>query len=216
MTAAPSAPKIYHITRVENLAGIAQEDGLFSDSARIKLGVKCELVGLSEIKKRRLEELVVKCHPPTKVGEYVPFYFCPRSIMLYIFYRNDLPELSYRGGQVPIVHLQADLHKTIAWATKAQRRWAFTNANAGAYLTDFFCRLSELDNVNWEAVTATQWGAPQIKEAKQAEFLVEDFFDWTLVERIGVHDSTISAQAAAALKGAKHVPTISVEPNWYY
>jgi len=50
----------------------------------------------------------VKCHPGTKVGQYVPFYFCPRSIMLYILHRGNHPDLDYREGQGPILHLQAD------------------------------------------------------------------------------------------------------------
>ncbi len=54
----------------------------------------------------------VKCHPGTKVGEYVPFYFCPRSVMLYILYMGNHPELGYRGGQAPIVHLSASRYAT--------------------------------------------------------------------------------------------------------
>ncbi len=39
---------------------------------------------MTEIKRRRLFEIDVQCHPDTMVGDYVPFYFCPRSIMLFI------------------------------------------------------------------------------------------------------------------------------------
>jgi hypothetical protein len=60
---------------------------------------------MSAIKRRRVEELEVSCHPGTKVGDYVPFYFCPRSVMLYVIHRANHPDLSYRGGQEPIVHL---------------------------------------------------------------------------------------------------------------
>jgi len=53
-------------------------------------------------------------YPDLYVGDYVPFYFCPRSIMLFIIHQANHPELDYRGGQVPIVHLQADLHTSVA------------------------------------------------------------------------------------------------------
>src|ERR1035441_9461886 len=56
------------------------------DAERIRRAVNCTIVGMSEIKRRRLEELDVHCHPGTKVGEYVPFYFCFRSIMLFLLY----------------------------------------------------------------------------------------------------------------------------------
>jgi len=87
----PKKLKIYHITHIRNLNDILNDKMLWSDSKRLELGLDCEIVGMSEIKKRRLEELEVKCHNGTMVGEYVPFYFCPRSIMLYILYMGNHP-----------------------------------------------------------------------------------------------------------------------------
>ena len=73
---------------------------------------------MSTIKQRRLRlPPLVACHPPsTFVGDDAPFYFCPRSIMLFVIHRKNHPDLLYRGGQEPIVHLEADLHEVIAWA----------------------------------------------------------------------------------------------------
>src|ERR1039457_3754249 len=61
---------------------------LWSDAERIRQGLNCQVVGMSEIKHRRLEELDVKSQPGTKVGQYVPFYFCFGSIMLYLLYQE--------------------------------------------------------------------------------------------------------------------------------
>ena len=85
----PANPKIYHITHVDNLPAIVQAKGLWSDAKRIELKLDTSVVGMSRIKKRRLEERTVSCWPDTMVGSYVPFYFCPRSIMLYILYRSN-------------------------------------------------------------------------------------------------------------------------------
>src|SRR5438094_4220821 len=82
----PAEPKIYHITHVDNLPRILEAGVLWSDAKRLELGIDCEIVGMSSIKQRRIQELSVSCHPGTKVGHYVPFYFCPRSVMLYILY----------------------------------------------------------------------------------------------------------------------------------
>ena len=84
MNLVPENPKIYHITHIKNLEGIIKDEVIWSDAKRVELDRKCEIVGMFKIKKRRLEELKVKCYTDTMVGEYVPFYFCPRSIMLYI------------------------------------------------------------------------------------------------------------------------------------
>ena len=93
MEQAPAQLKIYHITHLRNLTQIVATGGLWSDAGRIERGLDCKIVGMSEIKRRRLEELEVGCHPATKVGQYVPFYFCPRSIMLYILHQGNHPDL---------------------------------------------------------------------------------------------------------------------------
>src|SRR5262249_46582806 len=101
----PARPRIYHITHVETLTRIAADGVLWSDAVMVRRGGPAVSIGMSAIKQRRLRELRVTCHPETFVGEYVPFYFCPRSIMLYLVYMANHPELTYRGGQEPIVHL---------------------------------------------------------------------------------------------------------------
>ena len=73
------------------------------------------------------EELTLDSHPDLYVGNCVPFYFCPRSVMLYVLHMGNLPDLGYRGGQEPIVHLEADLLGTVDWANCNQRRWACYN-----------------------------------------------------------------------------------------
>jgi hypothetical protein len=55
-----------------------------------------------------------------------------------------------------------------------------------------------------------------VKEAKQAEFLVERSFPWHLVERIGIHSSGIALRVAQAMAGGTHRPRVEVQPGWYY
>lgn len=214
----PNNQKIYHITHLGNLADIIRAGVLWSDARRIEMGLDCEIVGMSAIKRRRLEELNVDCHPGTKVGQYVPFYFCPRSIMLYILHMGNHPDLNYKEGQRPIIHLQADLEKAIRWAANHDVRWAFSDCNAGAYYANFYRRVEDLDKVNWPAVQSSDFRDMVTKEGKQAEFLVYESFPWNLVERIGVIDEKIGEQVRSifeAVRSEQH-PGLSVEPSWYY
>ena len=151
----PEKPKIYHITHVDNLPQMVDGE-LWSDAERIRQGLACTIVGMSEIKRRRLQELEVDCHAGRKVGEFVPFYFCARSIMLYLLHMGNHVDLTYRGGQGPMVHLEADVHKVVEWAQSAGRRWAFSNGNAGTRYTRFFGRIEQLQNLDWDAIAATQ------------------------------------------------------------
>ncbi|MGO4885999.1 MAG: DUF4433 domain-containing protein [Bryobacteraceae bacterium] len=133
---APPNRKIYHITHLDNLPQIV-DAVLWSDAERISRGLDCTVVGMSEIKRRRLEELQVHCHPGTTVGQYVPFYFCPRSVMLYLLHRGNGPGLAYRGGQRPILHLEADLAATVNLAILSGRRWAFSKGQRRRLLYAF-------------------------------------------------------------------------------
>lgn len=216
MSPPPPRPRIYHITHVDNLPGIVRNGGLLSDKAVLTCGGPVQPIGMSGIKRRRLEELGVHCHPGTKVGDYVPFYLCPRSVMLYVIHRANHPELTYRGGQEPIVHLEADLHNVIRWAEGNGMRWAFSLSNAGARYTEFRSTVADLDQLDWGAIAATDFRHPDTKERKQAEFLLYKRFPFELVERIGVRSATIQAQASAALAGANHAPRVEVRPEWYF
>ena len=216
MTSTPSAPKIYHITHIDNLASIATSRGLISDANRVARGLSCSLVGMSTIKQRRLEEIEVPCHPGTKVGQYVPFYFCPRSIMLYILYRGNHPELSYTGGQQPIIHLQADFHTVINWANSNQVPWAFSTGNAGAYITAFFKDPANLSEIDWAAVASRDFRDAKVREGKQAEFLMFDVLPWTLIDKIGIINDAIATKVKTVLSQVEHQPAIAVEPSWYF
>ena len=46
--------------------------------------------------------------------------------MLYLMHKANHEELSYRGGQEPIVHLEANIIDSVSWAEANGLRWAFT------------------------------------------------------------------------------------------
>lgn len=201
---------------MDNLTRIIARGGLLSDARMLEEGGPDQAIGMSKIKRRRLEEIEVTCHPETMVGEYVPFYFCPRSVMLYLIYRGNHPELDYRGGQDPIIHFEADLYRVIKWANDKGVRWAFSLSNAGAFYAEFRSDLRDLRELDWVAIAATDFRDPDIKERKQAEFLVYGFFPFELVERIGVYNETILAKVRRALAGSKHKPLVEIRRDWYY
>ena len=216
MSQPPDRPKIYHITHGKNLGRILADDCLWSDAELIGRGGPDAAIGISEIKHRRLIERDVTCHPGIKVGEFVPFYFCPRSVMLYIIHRQNHPALTYRGGQRPILHLEADLEEVVAWAESQGRLWAFTDRNAGSVYFQTFSSLAELDRLNWELISSVDFRDALVKEAKQAEFLIYRSFPWSLVRSIGVIDEAIARRVREILVGSRHQPDVQVEPSWYY
>lgn len=210
----PANPKLYHIVHIDRLPSIISAGGLLSDAQISTNATAGSMIGMGHIKHRRLQELTLTTHPDLYIGQCVPFYFCPRSIMLYLIYQANSPDLTYKGGQGPIIHLQADLHAVVAWANQQQRRWAFTLSNAGSYFFEDRNNLTSLGELNWPAIQTNQWQG--CKDGKQAEFLLEHSFPWHLVEAIGVHSQPIYQQVMNALHATPHKPTATIKPEWYY
>ncbi len=171
-------------------------------------------IGMSNIKHRRLQELTLTTHPNLYVGQCVPFYFCPRSILLYLIYQANHIDLDYRGGQGSIVHLQADLNAVVAWADQQMRRWAFTLSNAGSRFFEDRNDLANLHELDWQAIQTNHW--QRCKDGKQAEFLLEQDFPWHLIEAIGVRSRLVYQQVVNALQATPHRPAVTLKPNWYY
>lgn len=217
--AIPTQPKIYHILHADRLASVLADGVLWSDAKVQEHASPGTTIGMSGIKERRLRTALTS-HPSLTVGHCVPFYFCPRSIMLYLIYQANHPELTYRGGQGSIIHLECGLHASIAWAEAQKRRWAFTLSNAGSYYFEDRAQVSQLGEINWAAVEALQWSGPgvgsSVKEGKQAEFLLEESFPWALVERIGVQSQSVYQQVSTRLNGNAHRPRLEILREWYY
>jgi len=194
---------------------VLAEGRLYSDSEVRRRGMTGTTVGMRKLKDDRLS-LPVACHPGTHVGDYVPFYFCSRSVMLYLLHRSNHQDLAYRGGQEPIVTLEADLRAVVARADAAGRPWAFSLGNASALYQEFRADLACLHKIRWDHVAATDWRSPDVKEGKQAEFLVHQRFPWSLINRIGVQTVAMRARVAKLLATAVHKPPVHVRQEWYY
>lgn len=116
----PSDPPIYHITHVDNLSGIVREGGLWCDSQRVARKLGSTNIGHAHIKGRRLTRQV-DTTAGGMLGDYVPFNFCPRSVMLFAVHKGHK---DYTGGQENVVHLISSVRRAVA----LQRQWAFTDA----------------------------------------------------------------------------------------
>jgi len=203
---------VIHITHIDNLPSIIEDGCLFSDAQNIERGSCNQQIGNTGIKSRRLG-LDVTCHPGTKVGDYVPFYFWHHSPMLLIIHSNKNP-LEYTGGQEGIVHLVSTMKGGVEWADKEERKWAFTTSNAGAYYCDFYCDTNEIDKIDWVAVKKKYWS--ECKEEKQAEFLVQDDFPFNLFGAIVVINEDMKNQVESILEDKDHQPKVLVKRDWYY
>lgn len=204
----PDDPHIFHITHIENLPGILREGCLWSDARRIGQGFPVTNIGHRHIKQRRLTR-PVPVAARGMLGEYVPFNFCPRSVMLFAVNKGHQ---DYSGGQDEIVHLVSTVKTVIATG----RPWAFTDRHAELGHAAYYDDIASLREIDWSVMGRTYWLEPDVKEARQAEFLVYEWFRWDAVIEIGVIDEATAARVRLLLGTSPSAPAVHVRRDWYY
>ena len=160
--------EVYHITHVDNLVSIISDNQLRCDHAQRKRAAKHQNIGYSHIKERRLEH-PVKVSGKGTLGNYVPFYFCYRSVMLYVINKGHD---QYKGGQEPIIHLVTSVAKIAG----INRVCCYTDRHADLAYAQQFDDLTLLPaKVDLSIMRIGFWaGSQDTKEKRQAEFLVYD------------------------------------------
>lgn len=206
MAVQPQQVLIYHITDVANLPDVLRDGGLHSDAVMAQRSPT--VIGYSHIKQRRLSEIRVPCCNSRFVGEFVPFYFCPRSPMLFTINQGNTGRPA--GCQATIIHLVSN----VDIAAGLGQSWAISDGNAGARYTGFESNLDALDRLDWPAIRSRSWQGKT--HEKSAEFLVADFFPWHCIQRIGCHNSTVARQVGGLIQNHGYQPSVDVEPTWYY
>jgi len=205
-TAVPADPLIFHITHVDNLPEILRQGGLWCDSQRIAKKLPTRNIAHLHIKTRRLNRPVMT-RADGKLGDYVPFNFCSRSVMLYVVHQGHQ---DYAGGQEDVVHLVSSVARAVALG----RPWAFSDRHAELGHSLHYDDLARLDEVRWDVMGLQYWR--DVKEERQAEFLVHDFFPWQAITEIGVMAPALAGRVTQLLSGASHRPPVAVRPGWYY
>jgi hypothetical protein len=81
--------------------------------------------------------------------------------------------------------------------------------------TEFRSNLAQITEIDWDAVDARDWRAPETKEGKQAELLIYEKFPCHLIERIGVSSAGVYSQVRATL-GSSAQPVVEIKRDWYY
>jgi ssDNA thymidine ADP-ribosyltransferase, DarT len=204
---------IYHITHTDNLSLILEQNGLCCDNERKIRALATVGIAHNHIKERRARKRVTKSNGGT-LADYVPFYFAPRSPMLYAIHTNQVQ--GYNGTQQNIVHICSDAEVVVQNALP----YFFTDGHAEMEISESFEDLADLGRIDWSIMQAAYWHDTNEdgdrKRRRQAEFLVRQFFPWTLVTEVGVMTERIARQVTEKLQDADPIPKVVVHREWYY
>ena len=143
------------------------------------------------------------------VGDYVPFYFAPRSPMLFRLQKEGI-------AANDLVYLVSSTTAIV----NAGHGVVVSDGNAAHGLTSFH-PVDMLDEVvDWPLMSARMWTNtdedPDRKRRRQAEFLVHSHVPLDLVVTLAVCHQTVRSRVdEMLLRAAISVPT-QVTPIWYF
>ena len=75
--------------------------------------------------------------------------------MLYLMYQGNHPDLDYRGGQDPIIHLEADLHAAVDWAKRRNDAGHLPCQTQVRTFLKTAADLSQLNEIDWDCRRST-------------------------------------------------------------
>lgn len=186
-----------HFTHIENLAAIVR-DGLLADTVvRASASSPAVEIGNNGIKEsRRLRR--VPLPPGGVVGDYAPFYFAPRSPMMYAIEAGNVP--TYSGGCDRIIYLVTTVERLVGIGLNL----VFTDRNAVLTVAEYAADLDRLDSlVDWPLMKATYWNntreAPDRRERRMAECLVHRRVPWEGFAEIVTKNRACEHQAREVL-----------------
>ncbi|RZK28665.1 MAG: DUF4433 domain-containing protein, partial [Hymenobacter sp.] len=204
---------VFRIEHVDNLAHILQ-NGMFT-KAHASVNPNHVFIGHAQLTATRDAWPVLPCDVVSPdsygtLGEYVPFYFGPRSPMLYVI-KNGYQGVPQRS-QRDIVYLCCRF-RTIE---ESGVQFAFTDGHAKNSVTAFYGQPTNLDKLYWEAIYAGRWKNTEDdldrERRKQAEMLVYNhvFPEW--IEAVVVYDDAVRTFAQNIIQQTNHKAVVRVNP----
>lgn len=200
---------LYRITHIENLAGLLARGCDCSPNLAKAENMTKRAISHKDIMDKR-EHATVRVPPGGVVADYVPFYFGPKSPMLYAIKQGKVE--GYQG-QKEIIYLV-----TTAEAVAAQNLpCMFTDGHGIISYVNHYNQLADLPKLFWNVINAKYWNDfMDGKCRRQAEFLVKDQFPLNLVQEIGVMDEAMRQQVENLVAASAFRPLINVRREWYF
>lgn len=221
----PQSVRLFHITAIDNLAAICQSGALLSKNSGVQLGINYQNIAHAGAQSSRSGRNVID-PPGGTVHDFVPFYFAPRSPMLFAINNGRVDGCTLR--QADILHFET----TVGAAIKGNQDFVFYDRNATLRYSEAFNDLTLLvSNIAWDLLTepptldgfckyfqnnSSNDRYADRMERRQAEFLVKHRVELSCMTRIGVMDRAIAEIVHGILDVAGIELAIDVKPDWYF
>lgn len=207
----PEAARIFRITHVNNVAWIL-DNGVHCQSSSVR-DPNFVPIGMADLIRRRGSR-PVPVKPGGFLSDYVPFYFTPRSIMLYNIKtgHNDVT----KRPNADIVILVSSLHKLSDVGTP----FVFTNGHAYLQETEYFDNIRDLGQIDWQLLRGCAFKKDAEDPGKlgryQAEALAHRHVPINALIGIACYDDAARLRIAGEARNRKVAINIKTLPRWYF
>jgi len=175
------------------------------------LSVEVGNIGIKDM--RRSQKVPIA--PYGQVSDYVPFYFAPRSPMMFSISKGNVP--TYSGGTARLVYLVTSLERL----TEQGHTPVLTDRNAALRYAAYrrFDAADEIDDgfIDWDVMKAKYWGDfDDGRERRMAEALVHENVEWACILSVTAQSEIVAEEARAMISAAKSTVRVKVVPQWYF
>ncbi|MCH3959785.1 MAG: DUF4433 domain-containing protein [Selenomonas sp.] len=182
--------EIYHMTYIGNLYNILSKGVILSKNMMRNRSVRYQSIAHEDIQDKR-DQVAVPLPPEGNLHDYVPFYFTPRTPMMYALHRRNVP--SYEGTDEDIVYLKTSVQHVILLG----EQYVFTDGHAIMDYVRFFNSPADLNELYWNIINAKYWNDfTDGRCRRQAEFLVFQSLSLCAIEEIGVKTERMKIKVA--------------------
>lgn len=220
---APNPIRLFHITAIDNLDTICRSGSLICKSECDANAVAYNNIAHAGAQGSRSTKLVPN-PPGGLIHDFVPFYFAPRSPMLFAINGGRVDGCAYK--QADILHFETTVERVVADNDDI----VFYDRNATYGYSEASTDISDLaDHVDWNIMTDrprldgfckyfqdSYPNYPDRLERRMAEFLVKQGVELKCMTRIGVISEEKAEIVRAILQQNGVELTVDVITDWYF
>jgi hypothetical protein len=201
--------RIYHIENLNRIlqVGLCSKNHPLSTSDFVPIGNPQIINTRSSTK--------VRINGYGNIGDYIPFYFTPRSIMLYNIVTGYWAPLVPKISKSDIIVIRCEINQLIK-----VNRFFFTNGQANDALTRHYNDLSKLNKIDWANIQNSNFSKSDddFDRARryQAEFLVYYHVPVEAIESIIVYNEGTAKFVKDELSQAGVILPVHISPKCFF
>jgi hypothetical protein len=152
--------------------------------------------------------------PGGTLADYIPFYFGPRSPMLYQI-ASGWEDIEKHPQDNIIYYISS-----IDQIRSAGLKYFFTDGHGRSRTSTAYTDEQDLQKLDWDAIYATNWRSDETdlrrKEKKQAEFFVKEHVPLFCIKHIGVYNKIVEQKVLTLISANQLCIPVRISPQKLY